>query len=73
MELKNSKGMTAIVYTKYGAIFVPECTEIRNFTIINHDNKCFKEILIKFRFKNSEIYGYMDSNKIITTLQRNKL
>jgi hypothetical protein len=67
IKVTNKKGEKVILYTKYGKIYAPECTQVKEIEPIMKQTKCFREIPIKFKFKsNDTIYGYINSEGVIT-------
>ena len=64
-ELMNSKGQKAILFAKHGLIFAPECVKVDNVSAIQEvGNDCFREVLVKYLYKNSSKVGYL-TGKII--------
>ena len=64
LRIINNKGERAILYTKHGIIYIPECTEIKTIHIQEGEN-CYKEIPITFVHQNEELSGFLNKDYII--------
>ena len=64
LRIINNKGERAILYTKHGIIYIPECTEIKTIHIQEGEN-CYKEIPITFVHQNEELSGFLNKDYVI--------
>ena len=64
-EITNNKGKVAIIYIRHGVLYIPECVEIREVHVLENVQECFREIQVRFKHREVEKVGFMDSLNII--------
>ena len=60
-------GNERIYVARHGAIYIPSCLAINNFTIVKTE-KCVEEFSINFILNNQTFTGYLKTNRLITSL-----
>lgn len=63
-----------ILYSHQGIIFLPDCSVITNFTLLDFENKynCIAEFKISFKIGNKTHMGYLKRDRTITKFPSNK-
>ena len=58
LRITNSKGEEAILYTKNGLIYGPECVEITKMDTPEDTTKCYREIPVTFTHNGEKRTGF---------------
>ena len=69
-EVTNNKGKSAIIYIRHGVLYVPECVEIHEVHVIETVQECFRGIQVRFKNKEVEKVGFIDSLNVIRDVAR---
>ncbi len=65
LRITNSKGEEAILYTKNGLIYGPECVEITKMDTPEDTTKCYREIPVTFTHNGEKRTGFLTTDRII--------
>ena len=53
-----------ILYSRFSNLFIPHCNKINEIRLIN-SSKCFNDILIEFKIKDSYVKAFLTNNNFI--------
>ena len=65
LRITNNKSEEAILYTKNGLVYGPECVEITKMSTPEDTEKCYREIPMTFHHKGEEKAGFVSTDRII--------
>ena len=65
LRLPDLRGNNAILYTKSGSIFIPQCTKIDKIIVHENNKFCYRDTPISFTHQNQTVNAFLTTEGII--------